>query len=222
MPHALLGPARPRSRQPQTRAWLLRAKRVLPKGAPCWLDEGPVGGCRAGRPWSLGVHLPDHTPAASAGGAQPGEPTRPGAAGRLCRRKRRCGPQASAGPRSPRTRPPSWGTAPRPGREAHWALFTPWRCPGRGGPPRTAPSPTRTRSGPEEHTVVGRGRGVGAVEPPRSISKPELRGGGTRRPGSAAQRVRPCGRLWGAPRAAALTLRLTMGTPVRSARRTTL
>lgn len=43
-----------------------------------------------------------------------GAPTRRGAAKRLCRRRRGCGRRASAGPRSPRTRPPSWETAPRP------------------------------------------------------------------------------------------------------------
>lgn len=55
-----------------------------------------------------------------------GAPTRRGAAKRLCRQRRGCGLQASAGPRNRRTRPPSWETAPRPaGRGTLFHLWSP-------------------------------------------------------------------------------------------------
>lgn len=143
MPHALLGPARRSGHQPQT-----------------GVDVGPVRGRGVGRPWSLGLHLPDHTPCCLCSGAQPGEPTRRGAAGRLCRRKRRCGPRASAGPRSPRIRPPSWGTAPRPAEGSTVGLIpSPEMCRQRVGRLVGPPPQPQTQSGRGAHDGGREARG---------------------------------------------------------------
>lgn len=99
-------------------------------------EGGVAAGRRRGFPHATGNAVLTSAPAADTQGGlahvtqsqRPltGAPTRRGAAKRLCRQRRGCGLQASAGPRNRRTRPPSWETAPRPaGRGTLFHLWSP-------------------------------------------------------------------------------------------------
>ena len=177
-------------------------------GTRNWVSLEPQSpGCRLGS-GSVGPEAPLLHPRWA--------PTRQGAEGRLCRRKRRCGRRASAGPRSPRTRPPSWGTAPRPAG-GKWGRPG-WSPPARGTSGWAASAkPGRSEKGPPQASCAPppsrhwqpllAGHQLPALDPPdwsEPLSGPEERGAPSIQKAHTSVRgrshgTRPCLGTWRGP-----------------------